>query len=108
MDTITKEELMKKIEQKETFHLIDVRDTPDYQKEHIPGAVHLLIKEMEPDKLEKLFDKQVPIVTYSLDIHCPAKTIAADKLKEFGFKKVLAYLGSWMEWKEAGYPVEKG
>jgi rhodanese-related sulfurtransferase len=48
------------------------------------------------------------IVTYSLDTNCPAKNIAANKLDDFGFKNVLAYQGSWKEWKGVGYPVEKG
>jgi rhodanese-related sulfurtransferase len=34
--------------------------------------------------------------------------IAAKKLKSFGFRNVLAYAGSWKDWKGAGYPVEKG
>ena len=106
MNTITKEELLEKIKQNETFHLLDVRDTPDYQKEHIVGAVHMLISEMNRGKWEALFDKQDVIVTYSLDIDCPAKNIAAKKMAELGFRNVFAYQGSWKEWKEAGYPVE--
>jgi rhodanese-related sulfurtransferase len=108
MDTITKEELLGKIQRNEVFSLVDVRDTPEYRQEHITGAVHLLISEMTGEKVEEMFDKQDLIVTYSLDINCPAKNIAAQKLRDFGFSKVLAYQGSWMEWKEAGYPVEKG
>lgn len=108
-DTIIKEELLEKMKRNEPFHLLDVRDTPDYQKEHIVGAVHLLISEMSGETVEALFDsKQDVIVTYSLDIHCPAKNIAATKLMDLGFTNVLAYQGSWMEWKDAGYPVEEG
>jgi 3-mercaptopyruvate sulfurtransferase SseA len=63
---------------------------------------------MSQKKLEVLFNKQDVIVTYSLDTNCPAKNIAANKLDDFGFKNVLAYQGSWKEWKGVGYPVEKG
>lgn len=108
MNVITKEELLEKIRRKETFHLVDVRDTPDYRKEHIPGAVHLLISEMTEEMVERMFGKEDVIVTYSLDVHCPAKNIAAKKLRDYGYTNVLAYQGSWREWKEAGYPVEKG
>jgi rhodanese-related sulfurtransferase len=108
MDTIDKKELLKKIQQKESFQLVDVRDTPDYRKEHIVGAVHLLIAEMSKEKVEELFNKHDLIVTYSLDIDCPAKNIAAKKLMDFGFSNVKAYQGSWMDWKGSGYPVEKG
>ena len=108
MDTLTKEELLEKIRRQETFHLVDVRDTPDFLKAHIVGAVHLLISEMNREKAEALFNKDDLIVTYSLDVNCPAKNIAAQKLIDFGFTNVRAYPGSWMEWKEAGYPVEEG
>jgi rhodanese-related sulfurtransferase len=108
MDTITKEELLEKIRRNVDFHLVDVRDTPDYQKEHIVGAVHLQISEMSRESMEAMFSKGDLIVTYSLDINCPAKNIAAKKLINYGFTNVLAYQGSWMEWKEAGYPVEHG
>ena len=108
INTITKEELLEKMGQKETFHLVDVRDTPDYQKEHIAGAVHLLISEMTRESVETLFGKQDVIVTYSQDINCPAKNIAAEKLMDWGFMNVFAYQGSWMEWKESGYPIEEG
>ncbi len=54
-----------------------------------------------------MFNKEDLIVTYSEDINCPAKTIAAEKLINFGFKYVLAYEASWKEWKESNYPVEK-
>lgn len=108
MDTITKEELLGKIKKEDKFLLLDVRDTPDYHKEHIPGAVHMLISEMSSEKMEKLSGKKDLVVTYSLDIDCPAKNIAAKKLTDLGYRNVLAYQGSWMEWKKAGYPVEQG
>lgn len=105
--TITKEELLELIQRKERFHLVDVRDTSDYQREHIRGAVHLLIPEMNTKKLETLFKRRDLIVTYSLDKDCPAKNIAAQKLTALGYENVRAYQGSWKEWNEAGYPVEK-
>lgn len=106
IETITKEELREKVDNGEEFKLIDVRDTPDYEREHIVGAVHLLIAEMDQDKLASMFHKDDLIITYSLDRECPAKIIAAKKFVEFGYTNVLAYEGSWKEWKVSGYPVE--
>jgi rhodanese-related sulfurtransferase len=105
--TITKEELKAKIDRGERFRLVDVRDTPDYEKEHIVGAVHLLIAELSPEKAESMFERDDLIVTYSLDENCPAKRIAARKLLSYGFTNVLAYEGSWKEWRAAGYPTER-
>jgi len=105
--TISKEDLKSKIDAGEKFRLVDVRDTPDYQKEHIVGAVHLLIAELNPEKAGSMSAKDDLIVTYSLDKDCPAKRIAAQRLLDYGFRNVLAYEGSWREWKEAGYPTER-
>ena len=104
---ISKEELKARIDRGENFRLVDVRDTPDYKREHIPGAVHLLIAELNPERAAAMFDKRDLIVTYSLDENCPAKRIAAQKFLDYGFTNVLAYEGSWEDWKTAGYPTER-
>ncbi|MFX1521053.1 MAG: rhodanese-like domain-containing protein [Promethearchaeota archaeon] len=104
---INTEELKEKIDKGEEFILLDVRDTPDYEEEHIVGAVHLLISEMNEQKVNSMFDKNDLIITYSEDINCPAKRIAAEKLSDYGFKNVIAYNESWKAWKEAHYPTEK-
>jgi rhodanese-related sulfurtransferase len=106
MKKITKEEIKENMDRGERFKLIDVRDTPEYEREHIVGAIHLLISEMRPDRLKKLVDEDELIVTYSEDINCPAKMIAAQTLTDLGYSHVFAYDGSWKEWKESGYPVE--
>lgn len=105
--TITKEELKSKIDRGEKFRLIDVRDTPDFKQEHIVSAIHLLIAELSPEKAGSMFARDDLIVTYSLDKDCPAKRIAAQRLLDYGFTNVLAYEGSWREWKGAGYPTER-
>ncbi|NVM55407.1 MAG: rhodanese-like domain-containing protein [Candidatus Helarchaeota archaeon] len=48
----------------------------------------------------------VMIVTNSLDFNCPASGIAAERLKDYGFNKVLRYKGGWQEWKDSIYPTE--
>ena len=106
VDVISRDELQKKIEKKEAFKLLDVRDTPDYEKEHIVGAIHILISEMNEERLDQLFNKDDLIVTYSLDFNCPASGIAAERLNEYGYTKLLRYRGGWQEWKESGYPTE--
>jgi len=98
--------LKEKIDKGEEFILLDVRDTSYYDEEHIIGAVHLLISEMNEQKVDSMFDKDDLIITYSEDINCPAKKIAAEKLIDYGFKNVIAYDESWKAWKEANYPTE--
>ncbi len=102
---ITKEDLKAQIDRGEKFRLVDVRDTPGYKKEHIIGAEHLLIAEMNRKKAESMFDRDGLILTCSLDGDCPAGRIAARRLLNYGFINVLAYEGSWKEWKAAGAQI---
>jgi rhodanese-related sulfurtransferase len=106
--SVDREELKALIASGERFVLLDVRDTPDYEKEHIVGALHLLIADMDAQRVRELFGPEARIVVYSQDIDCPAKFIAAKKLRELGFPHVSAYPGSWKDWKEAGLPTEPG
>lgn len=97
--TITKEELKEKMDSGENFILLDVRDTPDYEKEHITGAVHFLISDLE-EKARAILKKEDLVITYSEDFNCPASTIAAKKLEKMGYR-TLDYKGSFKDWKNA-------
>jgi rhodanese-related sulfurtransferase len=102
---ITGEELRVKMMRGEDFVLLDVRGTPDYEKERLPMAEHMLITDMNKNTLRR-FDKEKPIITYSVDIDCPASRIAAEKLEMAGFS-TLNYQASFKDWVEKGYPTEK-
>ncbi len=85
--------------------IIDVRDMKDYKKGHIPAAVHGEVKNLE--SLEELLKNAEEIYVYSEDYDCPASSIAAKKLIEMGFCNVYDFKGSFREWIERGYEVEK-
>ncbi|MFB0563957.1 MAG: rhodanese-like domain-containing protein [Candidatus Lokiarchaeia archaeon] len=86
--------------------IADARASEEYEKAHIPGAVSLLIAELET-RADSVLRKGVPIVTYSEDEDCPAKKILAEKLEKMGYKPVYAYDGSYADWVKLGYPIEK-
>ena len=102
---ISKQELLEKIESGEKFLLLDVRDTPDYKKGHIKGALNILISQIE-NRIKSIAETNDLIITYSKDINCPASGIAAEKLVKLGFTNVIRYKGGWKEWKESKLPVE--
>ncbi len=60
---------------------------------------------MNEKKVNSMFNKEDLIITYSEDINCPAKRIAAEKLSDYGFN-VIAYDESWKAWKDSNYPTE--
>jgi phage shock protein E len=98
--------LKKWIDAEKEMIIADARASEEYEKSHIPGSVSLLIAELEK-RADAVLRKGVPIVTYSEDINCPAKMILAEKLEKMGYKPVYAYDGSYADWVELGYPLEK-
>lgn len=106
IEIISREDLWSKIEKGDKFKLLDVRDTPDYKREHIVGALHVLIAKMDKKNLKKLLSEDDLIITYSKDVDCPASGIAAVKLQNLGYKNVLRYRGGWQEWKNSNLPTE--
>ncbi|MHA1425701.1 MAG: rhodanese-like domain-containing protein [Candidatus Helarchaeota archaeon] len=74
-------------------------------KNSLITAKHILISEMNKERLSKIFGEDELIITYSLDYNCPASKIAAEKLQKFGYQNVLRYRGGWKEWKDSKFPT---
>jgi rhodanese-related sulfurtransferase len=47
-------------------HLVDVLPRPEYDERHIPGAIHLSLREFSDETLSSL-DRSAPIVVYCWD-----------------------------------------
>jgi len=92
------------LDNKKDFYLIDARDKDDYKKDHLPGALSLLLSEITEDSV-KIFSKDRPLVVYSNDENCPASGLVSKKLSELGFGKVYDYNPSYADWKDKGYPL---
>jgi rhodanese-related sulfurtransferase len=103
--TIDREELKKKMENKEDVVLIEVLGEEDYSKEHIKGAINIPLKNIGLEA-NKRFDKSKEIVVYCSDKNCGASPAAAEKLDSLGFENVYDYVEGKQGWKEAGLPME--
>lgn len=89
----------------ESVILIDVRDEPDYEKEHLPNAVSLPRGYLELDIDEIVPDADTPIVTY-----CGGgtrATLSAHTLKNMGYENVSVLTGGFRGWKSEGRVTEK-
>lgn len=102
--TITKEELLKKINSKEGAQVVNVLDPKWYEMGFIKRSKKIPLAEL--DKRLKELDKSKEVITYCASTQCSASTEAAQKLAAKGFK-VRAYEGGIKEWKEAGLPIEE-
>ncbi len=104
MQTITKEELKKKMDNREVT-VIEVLSKESYNKGHIRGAINIPLEKIGKEARER-FDKDEPLVVYCSNYDCTASPSAAKKLETLGFTNVYDYEGGKEEWKQAGLPIE--
>lgn len=101
----TVQDLKTKLDRKDAFVLVDVREDHEWNEGRLPGAVHLGRGILERDAEEKFPDKSAEIVLY-----CGGgfrSALAADNLQKLGFTKVLSMDGGIRGWREAGHPTVK-
>lgn len=103
VETITKEELLKKMKEGKV-QVVNVLDPEWYKLGLIQGSQKIPLSELAK-RLGEL-DKSKEVVTYCANTQCTASSEAAKKLAKEGFK-VRAYEGGIKEWKEAGLPTEE-
>ena len=99
MNTITVEELKKKIDSGAPVNLIDVREPAEYEEYNIGAKLIPLgqIQNMEIDELEPLKEEE-------LFIHCRSgkrSAMACQLLESMCFKNTVNVEGGVLAWKEA-------
>jgi len=86
--------------------LLDVRERDAYLAGHVPGARHLPRGQLELRVNEALPDPTARILTC-----CEfgrISILAAQTLRELGFRRAAALDGGMQAWREAGLPLERG
>ena len=82
--------------------LVDVRETSEYEQEHIPGSVLCPLSVFDSDLFPKIPDKMVVL-------HCAIgkrSAAAAKQLLGTGHTRIVNLEGGIKAWKEAGGPTE--
>ena len=95
-----------RIDRGESFHFIDVREDHEYEKDHAAGARHIGRGVLERDVETLIPDKNAEIVLY-----CGGgfrSALSAESLQKMGYRNVISMDGGIRDWREAGYPIEKG
>ena len=101
----TCEDVRRRQQAGERFHLVDVREDREWAKGRLPGAIHLGKGIIERDIESRLPDPEAEIVLY-----CGGgfrSALAADTLQQMGYRRVVSMDGGWRRWGELGYPVER-
>jgi len=95
----------KRMDSGEKFHLVDVREDSEWEKGHIPGAIHLGKGVIERDVETAIPEKDAAIILY-----CGGgfrSALSADNLQKMRYTNVLSMDGGWRGWTEAGHPTVK-
>ena len=103
---VTLDEVKAKLDRKEKFLLIDVREESEYAADHLPGAVHLGKGIIERDVEARVPDPNTPMVLYCGGGFRSALT--ADNLQKMGYTQVLSMDGGIRGWREKGFALTKG
>lgn len=103
---LTVEQVKTKLDRQEPFLLVDVREESEWAKDHLPGAVHL-----GKGIIERDVEQRVPETATEIVLYCGGgfrSALAADNLQKMGYTNVISMDGGIRDWREKGYPLQKG
>ncbi|KAI0296592.1 Rhodanese-like protein [Russula brevipes] len=105
---LTYEEVKQKSQQpSENAYLIDVREPDEVLQGMIPSAVNLPLSglsgalHMDGEKFKEKYGFQKPAVDQEIVFYCRSgmrSTTAGDVARRNGYKNILNYKGSWLDW----------
>jgi rhodanese-related sulfurtransferase len=94
-----------RLENKDKFVLVDVREDTEFAKDHLPGAIHL-----GKGVIERDIEKSVPDLDAEIVLYCGGgfrSALAADNLQKMGYRNVISMDGGIREWREKGFPLTR-
>ena len=101
---ITREELLKQLQSDAPPLVVDVRSQHEYDRDHVPGAVHIPFYSIGSGLKELGYPKTDPVVLYCE--HGPRTGIAGFSLHLSGYEKVYSLEGNMRGWRKREFPIE--
>jgi rhodanese-related sulfurtransferase len=102
----TVDQIKSRLDRKEKFLLVDVREESEFANDHLPGAIHL-----GKGVIERDIEHRVPDLNAEMVLYCGGgfrSALAADNLQKMGYTNVISMDGGIREWREKGYPLVRG
>ena len=99
------QDVKRKLDAGEKFHLVDVREESEWAKGHLPGAIYL-----GKGIIERDVEARVPDTGAKMICYCGGgfrSALVADNLQKMGYTNVETMDGGWKGWLAAGYPTQK-
>lgn len=104
IDECAVDDVRRRREAGEAFHLIDVREDHEWSAGRIPDSENLGKGILERDVESRYPNPSTPLVLYCGGGYRSA--LAAWNLKQMGYTNVVSMDGGFRGWKEAGLPIE--
>ncbi len=101
---VSREEVKQKLDTREPFYLVDVREESNWSEGHIAGASHL-----NKGIIELKIEHEIPDAQAEIVLYCGGGSraaLAAESLQRMGYNNVKSLRGGFRGWKDAGYPTE--
>lgn len=99
----TIDDIKKRTDAGEKFHLIDVREDDEFSAGHLPNALHL-----SKGIIERDIEKIIPDTSAEIVLYCGGgfrSALAADNLTQMGYANVISMDGGYRAWHDAGYLI---
>ena len=100
---LTVDDVKGKLDRKEVFHLVDVREESEWAKDHLPAAVHL-----GKGVIERDIEQHIPKLDAEIVLYCGGgyrSALAAEKLERMGYTNVWSMDGGIRGWRQKGLPL---
>jgi rhodanese-related sulfurtransferase len=98
---LTVADLNKKINNRHSFYLIDVREFEEFRQGSIAHAMHL-----SKGVIERDIEKQIPNFAADIVVYCSGgfrSCLVADNLQKMDYRQVASLQGGLRAWLDAGY-----
>jgi rhodanese-related sulfurtransferase len=103
---ISREDLQRKIEDKDGFVLVDALGPISYAAAHLPGAVNITPQRVDTLAERRIPDRETTVVVYCAGPDCDSSVEVAERLVALGYANVFHFPGGKDAWREAGLPLE--
>jgi rhodanese-related sulfurtransferase len=101
---ITREELLKEMQGENPPLVVDVRSQGEYDKDHVPGALHIPFYSVGSGLNDVEYSIKDPVVLYCE--HGPRAGIAGVLLFLSGYDRVYFLEGQMKGWRKNDFPIE--
>ena len=100
---VSTSDVWKKIQSKDDFLLVDVRDADEWDQGHLPSAMH-----MSKGIIERDIEKKIPNMMQEIVLYCGGgyrSALAADNIQKMGYTNVLSMAGGFRAWTQEERPL---